>query len=252
MFFLLSKILSYLLLPVAWIFILLVLALVWQKKRLKFLMPAFAVFYLFGNSFILTEVTRLWETKITLDENLQEYKVGVVLGGFSEHDPETGRIAFNRSGDRMLQALRLYRMGVIDKILISGGSGSLVHNLSEGEAAGAFLDQLNIPRRDIIIEAESRNTHENAAFTAAILQAKNLDRQPVLLITSAFHMPRALACFKKQGLDVAPYACNPSVGSKRLWYFNHLFLPSSHALFYWETLIHEWVGYIAYWAMGYI
>lgn len=65
-----------------------------------------------------------------------------------------------------------------------------------------FLQDLGVPSQAIALEELSRNTRENAAFTAGLLRARGIDH--VLLVTSALHMSRALALFAAQGLQVMP------------------------------------------------
>ena len=75
-----------------------------------------------------------------------------------------------------------------------------------------ILEVMGVPGRSMLLERNSRNTYDNALYTAVVLNNKNIKR--ILLVTSAFHMRRAVALFEKQGFDVVP-AISPNPGKKR-------------------------------------
>jgi uncharacterized SAM-binding protein YcdF (DUF218 family) len=121
----------------------------------------------------------------------------VVLGGgtlpnsnsdWSEDplDTEVTRIGFG---------LKLFRSSKANTILLSGGE-------LEALQMAKKLEQQGIPANALQTETESMSTHENALYSAAILKREK--RLRILLVTSAIHMPRAVASFKRQGLTVIP------------------------------------------------
>lgn len=194
----------------------------------------------------------MWETELVTDAELDEYQAGVLLGGFSSYDEDHDRITFRFTADRFMQAHRLLETGKVDRLVVSGGSGYVTRpDLKEGLFVAEYLDEINVPKRKILLDAESRNTHENALNTAALLKENGLEGETVVLVTSAFHMPRAKACFEKAGIEVVPFPTDP-IASERLWYPDYLLLPSASVLAHWNVLIHEWVGYVSYWFMGYV
>ena len=102
----------------------------------------------------------------------------------------------------------------------------------------------------MIFESESKNTYENAVYTKKILDSLNL-KGNFLLVTSGYHMPRAMAVFKKAGFtNLSPYITNRSSGLRRFT-FDHLFIPNPGALIGLDMLIHEWIGYLTYKLKGY-
>lgn len=252
MFFSLSKLFGFLFYPLSWILIILVSALVIKKKSRRLLLLALVLTYFFGNSFILHEVNLMWEPPVTIDQNLDHYHTAVILGGYAYYSPENDRITIRESGDRLFQGIRLLKGDYVDKLVLSGGSGYLLHpELKESEFISTYLENIGISEEQIIIESGSRNTYENAVATAKILREKGLDKEPILLVTSAYHMRRAQACFEQQGLKVIPYPTEPNIG-ERMYTPDHLFLPNSESLAYWNRLFHEWFGYIMYKVLGYI
>ena len=155
------------------------------------------------------------------------------------------------SGDRLFQTIRLYKMGRIDKIIFTGGSGSIEFpEKREGKFVKKYLNEIQIPDSALIIENESKNTYENAVFTKKILDSLNYNTN-LLLVTSAYHMPRSLAVFKKAGYtNVTPYVTNRVSGVRR-YTFDHLFIPNIDAMFNLQLLLHEWIGFAVYKIKGY-
>lgn len=254
MFFLVSKIISFLFTPVIWIFSLLVFALLSKNtaRKRKALIWAIALFYFFSNAFILEEVNRIWETPATKYSELQVYDAGIVLGGMLVYDEQFDRIQFFRSADRLFQAVELYKRGAIKKIFFTGGSGSIEFaEMKEGMFVRRYLLTLGIPDEDIWIENESRNTRENAVCAKEFLERNDHPSGKFLLITSGHHMRRALACFKVVGLDVVPYSVDRSAGPLRRFTLDHLLIPDVQALMWWNAVIHEWIGMVVYKIRGY-
>ncbi|MEZ4721651.1 MAG: YdcF family protein [Flavobacteriales bacterium] len=251
MFFLLSKILSVLTMPMIWVFMLLIASIIWKRFARRLRIAAITVLLVFSSPLILGWFMAAWEVPIITDEELDDYAVGVVLGGFSSFDTTSNRLTFRLGADRFNQALRLLEMKKIKKLVVSGGSGYVsAPEMREALFLEEYLEQINIPDRKFLIESNSRNTHENAVFTADLLKDEHLDRKPILLITSGFHMRRAIACFEKAGLKVVPYTTDPMNTS--MPFTPDMLLPDGFVLGFWNVLFHEWIGYASYWMMGYV
>ena len=124
----------------------------------------------------------------------------VVLGGtVSPPSGKSTEINLRRAG-RVWYAAKLFHAGKAPLVLLSGG-GDLEHQaFSEARAMAVFLQDLGVLAQVVALEETSRNTRENAAFSAALLKARGIEH--ILLVTSALHMPRALPLFKAQGLQV--------------------------------------------------
>lgn len=130
----------------------------------------------------------------------------VVLGG--AEDMRVGGlrdlIALNEAGERMSEAVLLAQRYPAAKVVFSGGSGDLLSTKPpEAEGARKFFSDFGIAQERIVLEDRSRTTYENAVFTRDIVTPKPGERW--LLVTSAFHMPRAMGCFRKAGFDVEPF-----------------------------------------------
>jgi len=238
-----------------WFIVLIVWAILIKnaKKKKKILLISVFVIYFFSNSFIISEFYRLWEVQPVYLNNLDEhYDVGVVLGGgMITFDSLHDRYTFRTNTDRILQAVYLYDIKRIKKILISGGSGNLIfRDMLESVCLKNFLvSTLHIPDEDILVDSVSDNTYQNARESAKILK-DNFKNPKVLLITSAFHMRRAKMCFNKQGIPTTVYATDITTGPHR-FQFDFMFLPSMQSLLLWNKLFHELIGIAIYKIMGY-
>ncbi len=255
MFFIVSKILSYLLTPVYWGLALLIVGLFVKNKKLsrRLFFASALVIYLFSNHYLVDVFLRGWEYPVkNITTDTKPYDVGIVLGGnIIYYNKEDQRLIFRNSADRGLQALELYKQGKIKKILITAGPGSLIYrDVLEANYYHDFLIRIGIPDSAIIVDSVANNTRQNAVNSKAILDKTNPGGR-FLLITSAIHMRRSLGCYKKIGMEVTPYAVG-RLSTQPFHNIEYLFIPDLDALQYWNYLIHEWVGYLIYRISGYI
>ena len=255
MFFLLSKILDFLVTPLAWILAALLIALLTRNaaRRKKWLIITFILSLIFSNPFIIDQVMESWEIATRpASELTTTYDVGIVMGGSMRYlDTKSGRVVYSSSVDRLLQAMQLYHGGHIRKILLTGGSGFV--NFQEWKESGLIANvllQSGVKPEDIILENNSRNTYENAVYSARILKSGKYGTK-YLLITSASHMRRSMACFEKAGISTIPFSADPRSGSG-IRTLDEYIQPEAENLVTWDTLLHEWVGMIMYRLMGYI
>lgn len=254
MFFILSKVLTFFLSPLVWFFGLIIWAkkTKFEKRKKRLLITAFAMLYLCSNSFVVDEIARAWEP-VTPDYYLMDtkYDVAIVLGGIGRIDERQKRFDFQYSADRLFQTLDLYFKGRVKQILFSGGSGSIrFPEHKEGVYVKKYLNTLRIPDSSLIMETDSKNTYENAVFSKKILDSLKFNGS-VLLVTSSYHMPRALAVFKKAGYtNLTPY-CTNRVSGPRRFDWDHCLLPNADALFTLQFFIHEWIGFVVYKIKGY-
>ena len=221
-----------------------------ETRRKKCFIWALGLLLFFSNSFIFDECIRLWEIPATRYEDLKVYDAGIVLGGMSVYDESLNRAQFYRGVDRLIQAVELYRRGIIKKIIFTGGSGRISQpEMKEGNYINRYLIYFGVPQKDFLIESESQNTHENAVFTKSLIGKEKISGN-FLLITSAFHMRRSTGCFNKSGIVTESYSTDRFAGPRK-FEFDYLFIPNSSAMNDWNNLIHEIVGYITYKVMGY-
>jgi uncharacterized SAM-binding protein YcdF (DUF218 family) len=173
----------------------------------------------------------------------------VVLGGGFEGaiNLVRGGYELNSGGDRMVETAILARRFSTAKVVVSGGTGELFLE-GEGDAATAprLLTALGITTDRLILENKSRNTYENAVFTTELVTPK--PGETWLLVTSAFHMPRAKALFDKAGFATVPWPVDyRTSGREGIGLFRDNPADSLQAT---TTAIREWIGLIAYWLSG--
>ncbi|MEA5256786.1 YdcF family protein [Arcicella aquatica] len=259
MFYFLSKVLFYVLMPLS----LTIFVLVWaiftknpQRKK-QLLISTLVMIFVFGNDFIVNEGFMLWETPATSPETIVEpYDVGIILTGgmISNKEGTPQQIFVDKTADRFIQPLRLYKQGKIKKILITGGNTDLTiirtDFSDENLKTAQLLEELGVKKSDLILETKARNTRENASFTAEILRKKPELGNKYLLFTSAFHMRRSLGCFEKAGLTVTPFS-TAFKSKARVFTFSSLIVPSEGAYYEGYHLIHEILGYCVYRVLGY-
>ena len=254
MFFILSKTIYILAMPLSLVIICFLLSCFVKRRKHKkkaFLLGVILLLF-FSNSFIINELLLLWEIPPRPIRNIrQSYRVGVVLTGITNMGKSPfDRVYFNKGADRIMHALQLYQEKKIEKILISGGSGSLFNTpLTEAENLKSVLVLANVPEADIIIESKSRNTYENALYSAQILK-KHFPGADFLLITSAFHMRRANACFVKEGINASLFSTD-FYTHDRNFHFDTLLFPNVQAINKWTILFKELLGWTLYKLSGF-
>jgi uncharacterized SAM-binding protein YcdF (DUF218 family) len=173
----------------------------------------------------------------------------IVLGGAIDSEASVARdsIELDASAERILAMLRLARRFPQARIVFSGGSGNLfLDSVSEAPIAAHLLQEFGVGRDRILLEEASRTTAENATMLRAMLAPRPGERW--LLVTSAFHMPRAIGAFRKAGFEIEAY---PVDWRTRGWAdatvpFDRL----SSGLARTDIALHEWGGLVIYWLTG--
>ena len=172
----------------------------------------------------------------------------IVLGGPIQLSLSQSRpgIPLNGTAERYTESMRLAH-AYPDKILaFSGGSGSLRNQIiKEGPLArDLFLEAGGLPAHRLVIESEARTTAESPALLAALIPPE-AKQEGWLLVTSAWHMPRSVAVFEADGWRVTPYPVDYGTQPTGGWFPG--LLPGLVDI---TLALHEWVGLVAYYAMG--
>lgn len=172
----------------------------------------------------------------------------VVLGGAV--GVARGDVAMNSSAARMTKAVELARLHPQAKIVFTGGAANLISETTVTEADGAKLlfEGLGLEPARLILEDKSRNTRENAAFTRRLVDPKPGERW--LLVTSAWHMPRSIGVFRKAGFAVEAFPVDYWTSGEP----DDFIRPYSRAprgLEIADSGFKEWVGLVAYRLAGY-
>jgi uncharacterized SAM-binding protein YcdF (DUF218 family) len=183
-------------------------------------------------------------------ESLPRADAIVVLGGtLLPPDASGGAANLSSAADRLVYAAQLYALGKAPVILISGGNSAGAASNAESVHAGALLASWGIPESAILTETESINTYENAVYSKLMLDQHGL--KTVLLVTSAMHMPRALATLRSAGINATPAptdfeASGPGPSGLDAW------IASPAALEVTSRVLKEYVGWLVYRNRGWI
>ncbi|GGF55581.1 membrane protein [Azorhizobium oxalatiphilum] len=173
----------------------------------------------------------------------------ILLGGSEVPDVALARgvPALNDAGERMLAFAMLARTYPDARLAFSGGSADLdTDGQMEADAVRLALGDLGVDLSRVTFERRSRNTAENAAFTRQLIQPQPGERW--LLVTSAFHMPRAVGCFRQVGFPVTAYPVDyRTISPKAL---DGPFPRIAMGLDLTDLAAKEWLGLLAYYLSG--
>ncbi len=173
----------------------------------------------------------------------------IMLGGFE--DPSIsqarGALTLNESAERLVEPVLLARKFPKARIIFTGGAADFL--LSSDSAApfvATFLTAAGVAPDRIVLEGKSRNTYENALYMRALVDPEPGERW--LLVTSAWHMPRAIGAFRRAGFDVIPWPTDYRTrGSADLL---QPFDKMTEGLRRTDMAVREWIGLAAYWLLG--
>lgn len=213
-------------------------------KRKKLLGISLFLILIFSNPLLFNLVQYPLHTPPMPLEQNENYELGIVLGGMTRYDPVNKKGYFNLSSDRFIQTALLYKKGHIKKIMACGGQNGLIRykNFTEAGFIKENLIDLGIPATDILVEGESKTTAENAAFAKKIIDSLGGLKGKAVLITSAFHIPRAVATFESAGIPVRPYPSVISVLPSSIRPGIEDFIPEVGVMSGWGGLIKEIIG----------
>jgi uncharacterized SAM-binding protein YcdF (DUF218 family) len=227
---------------------------VWRKRpatrrRLLFLTIPFVLLVLISMPAVthLALGTLEWPYE-PLDQRPTDARAIVVLSGYyGPLDAETGTWHLGEDTlARCLKALELYRASPCPILVTGGNCESNTAGPTCAEAMRDFLVQRGVKKEDILVEACSQSTYENAVESAKLLKARGLDK--VVVVTDATHLFRAVRCFRGQGIEVVPCGCRYRTHQFQLTVL--AFVPNLSASRRFEVVWHEWVGAGWYWVTG--
>ena len=208
MFVFLSKFLPLFVYPLGLSFTLVVLALFLHRKarlRTALLVAVLIILYISSNRWVSYTLARSLEWRYLPLNPVPQAEAIVVLGGGTESEQfPRPMVEVNSAGDRILYAAQLYKEGRAPFILLSGGNITWLggRSMTPADEMAQILAMIGIPEQAIWLQPDSRNTYEDALYSSKMLQEKGIRR--VLLVTSAMHMPRSVALFEHQGIEVIP------------------------------------------------
>lgn len=221
---------------------------IFSKKK-----AALNLFFIAAAPIIVINVTPLgpWmimelENRFPRPETLPADVDGIILlgGSFSlAETKERGEPVFNMVGTRIYQFMELARKLPQAKLITTG-------NTLESEWTEKMLLDTGFARDRLIIDSDARRTEDHATFVKKLVEPLWGDKGKYLLVTSAFHMPRAVGVFRESGLNIIPYCVDyhaPGKMSTLFWLSSVLqrLTPMSF-----KQAVIEWAGLVTYYAKG--
>jgi uncharacterized SAM-binding protein YcdF (DUF218 family) len=165
----------------------------------------------------------------------------IVLGGAVDVRISEARgkpLKLNEAGERITALVALARQFPAAKLVFTG----IAEPVSEAEEVAKKIEALGVDPRRLMLETRARNTYENAQFSAALLHPTA--REHWLLVTSAWHMPRSMGCFRRAGFNIEAYPVDfRTGGAADLFLLDILGIDALHTL---DVAAKEWVGLLAY------
>lgn len=173
----------------------------------------------------------------------------IILGGFEDGTISHARgvLTLNEAAERLTESVVLSRLLPNARIVFTGGNGEIFRRGHSGaRPVGDYLAAAGVAPDRIVLESISRNTYENAVFTRDLVKPQPSERW--LLVTSASHMPRAMATFRHAGFDVVawPVDYRTRGGQELTQPFNSL----GEGIRRVDTATREWLGILTYWLVG--
>lgn len=249
--FVLSKLLSAITQPLTWVAVGLLVGVwllphkpVWGRRTLC---CAVCVLGLMGCQVVPDALLRQLENQYPVpDPSAYASHSGIiVLGGALEHPrifQAHGQVPLGEAAERMVVPVPLMHEHTAWELVFSGGEGRLnPTGITEAQLAHAFYTAHGLPTQRLRFDSRARNTRENAVFTAELLGSQCAS-QTWLLVTSASHMPRAMAEFATTGCQVTPFPVDFRTGVATLWYEYAM----ANSLVQWQVALHEYLGLWVY------
>jgi uncharacterized SAM-binding protein YcdF (DUF218 family) len=263
MFLFLSKLIPLFLYPIGLINLLLIIALgLWWVKSKWTPAPialALTILFLTSNAWTTNWLAQSLEWQNIPQTELPTVDAIAILGGGTRSATyPRPDVDLTDAGDRVWYGANLYRAGKAPKIIVSGGridwkgSGS-----PESEDLTNSLVRMGVPPADIIPDANSFNTHDNAVNIQKILTARGFKR--ILLVTSALHMPRSLAIFRKLGIEAIAAPTDYRISQTEIDQPNRQiestilsFIPDEDYFSLTTQVIREYIGILVYKLRGWL
>ncbi len=248
--FVFSKLLSAITQPLFWLAVWWAVALLmlsrWQRAAVGLLWLGLGVLGLLGFEAMPNALLRSLENRYPVPSaaSVSRHVGVVVLGGAIQHPGSYqahAQVPLGESAERMTVPVGMLRQHPNLALVFSGGDGRLLATgVPEADLAKVFYQEQGVDMGRVTLEGGSRTTRENARQVAALLGPRC--QEPWLLVTSAWHMPRAMAEFEAVGCRVTAYPVDFRTGDATPLTAYSM----AQSLLRWQTALHEWLGLAVY------
>jgi uncharacterized SAM-binding protein YcdF (DUF218 family) len=248
--FVVSKLLSAITQPLFWLILWWLLALVllprFRRLASSMLWCGVLILSLLGFRAVPSALLYSLESQFNVPSlTSSEQYVGVIVLGGATDSPSIykahGQVPLGDAAERMTVPIALMRKFPNFELIFSGGDGRLVPTgTTEAELAGVFYTEQGVDMKRVTLESQARTTRENAQRVAALLGERC--KQPWLLVTSAWHMPRSMSEFQAIGCNVTAYPVDFRTGEETSWTEYSM----AGSLMAWQTALHEYLGMFVY------
>ncbi len=218
-----------------------------QKLGLLYVSISIVILAIFSTGFLPRILVTTLEKRFATSQ-LPSHIDGIIVLAGGSHVGPTGEVRLSVP-ERLIQGIRIAQKHTEAKIIFAGRSAQQSSSLCEAKLMAQTAEKNNISAKRILTDCTSRNTHENAMEILRLLQNNphKKDNSSWVLITSAFHMPRAIGSFRKLGMNPTPYSVSFSAESGK----KTDFLPSLENYKNAKKAFKEWLGLLGYFLAGY-
>jgi uncharacterized SAM-binding protein YcdF (DUF218 family) len=254
MFFILSKVFWFVVAPANLLLLLVCLAAVlswtrWRRTRRWVIGLAACLGLAFATLPVGQQMLLTLENRFPVVTDLPARVDGIItLGGVVNQfvTRARGQVALGGSVERITEFAALAHRFPDAKLVFTGGSGNLFRqDVKEADVLRPFLDFLGLDMDRVVLENESRNTHENAVLTRKLLDPA--PGETWIVITSAFHMPRTVGSFREAGWTIIPYPVDFKFAGDEGF---DLSFNLGSGMAWLNGGLHEWLGLVFYWLTG--
>jgi len=229
---------------------------IWRRVKISMILfsCAFFVILLFSSPMVARPLMRGLEKQYPPAARYDKASAVVLLGGATvgKRAPRIN-VETNSNANRIFNSVRVFKQSGSEKLVLTGGVVDVVSNDTVPEAYSMFSllnEFFGIDSADVLFEDRSRNTRENALYTKKLMEEAGLGND-IILVTSAYHMPRSAAIFRKAGFTVTPAPAGfyeeDYTGFKL-----HQWMPNAHSLFKSTIALHEYYGNAIYKMLGWM
>ena len=237
------KILPLLFSPLFLLISLIILGLILNSKKISLI--GIAILIIFSVPIVSNKLMAYLESDYELIEpsKVETADAIVVLSGMVSTIKTKDGLDYEWGGgvDRFFTGIDLFNLNKAPTLIFTGGKLPWSIGVPEGEFLKKEAIKLGIPKKDILITENVENTDQEAKAIKKLLLS---DNPKIILVTSAFHMPRAQLVFEAAGINIIPFPVDFKTGTGKLTFMN--FIPSASSFADTSFFIREMIGRIYY------